>query len=91
MVFDMGAGSTKRDDADGSRAARSRTSASSTRRSSEVQVLGSGWDRTLGGDALNYAHRATIWSSQFVDSPKAKAASVSPRRRPSPTAAPLPS
>ncbi|KAK4464670.1 putative heat shock protein family 70 protein [Cladorrhinum samala] len=41
----------------------------------EVQVLGSGWDRTLGGDALNYLIVDDM-VKQFVESPKAQKASV---------------
>ena len=41
----------------------------------EVQVLGAGWDKTLGGDALNALIIEDMISS-FVDSPSAKSASV---------------
>jgi hypoxia up-regulated 1 len=41
----------------------------------EVQVVGYGWDRTLGGDALNYLIVDDM-IKQFVASPKAKAAGV---------------
>lgn len=41
----------------------------------EVQVMGNGWDRTLGGDALNYLILDDM-VQQFVESPAAKKASV---------------
>lgn len=41
----------------------------------EVQVLGAGWDRTLGGDALNSLIVDSMVSS-FVDLPSAKSASI---------------
>lgn len=41
----------------------------------EVQVLGAGWDKTLGGDALNALIIEDMISS-FVDSPSAKSASI---------------
>ncbi|KAI2631865.1 stress protein ORP150 [Hypoxylon sp. NC1633] len=41
----------------------------------EVQVIGSGWDRTLGGDALNYLIVDDM-ISKFVESSAAKKASV---------------
>lgn len=42
----------------------------------EVQVLGAGWDRTLGGDALN-ALLVKDMISSFVEVPGAKSASIS--------------
>lgn len=41
----------------------------------EVQVLGAGWDRTLGGDALNSLIVEDMVSS-FIDLPAAKSASI---------------
>lgn len=41
----------------------------------EVQVLGAGWDKTLGGDALNALIIEDMISS-FVESPSAKSASI---------------
>ncbi|KAH8819199.1 Hsp70 protein-domain-containing protein, partial [Xylogone sp. PMI_703] len=74
MVFDMGAGSTK--------ASLLRFQARTVKdvgkfnkTIQEVQVLGSGWDRTLGGDSLN-AVIIDDMVAQFVASPAAK--SVSP-------------
>ncbi|KAN0106737.1 actin-like ATPase domain containing protein [Hyaloscypha variabilis] len=74
MVFDMGAGSTK--------ATILRFQGRTVKdvgkfnkTIQEVQVLGSGWDRTLGGDALNEIIVDDM-IAQFVASPKAK--SVSP-------------
>ena len=76
LVFDMGAGSTKatimkfqgRTIKDGRK---------SNKTIQEVEVLGTGWDRTLGGDALNAIIVEDI-VAQFVESKKAKAASISP-------------
>ncbi|PMD45967.1 actin-like ATPase domain-containing protein [Hyaloscypha variabilis F] len=74
MVFDMGAGSTK--------ATILRFQGRTVKdvgkfnkTIQEVQVLGSGWDRTLGGDSLNEVIVDDM-IAQFVASPKAK--SVSP-------------
>ena len=74
MVFDMGAGSTK--------ATILRFQGRTVKdigkfnkTIQEVQVLGSGWDRTLGGDALNEVIVDDM-IAQFVASPKAR--SVSP-------------
>ena len=53
MVFDMGAGSTKATIMQfQSRSVKDTGKFNKTVQ--EVEVLGSGWDRTLGGDALNY-------------------------------------
>jgi hypoxia up-regulated 1 len=41
----------------------------------EVQVVGAGWDKTLGGDALNQLLVDDMISS-FVDAPAAKSASI---------------
>ncbi|KFZ00078.1 hypothetical protein V498_00308 [Pseudogymnoascus sp. VKM F-4517 (FW-2822)] len=76
LVFDMGAGSTKatimkfqgRKIKDGRK---------SNKTIQEIEVLGTGWDRTLGGDALNAIIVDDI-VAQFVESKKAKAASISP-------------
>ncbi|KFY72162.1 hypothetical protein V499_07688 [Pseudogymnoascus sp. VKM F-103] len=75
LIFDMGAGSTKatiikfqgRTIKDGRK---------SNKTIQEVQVVGAGWDRTLGGDALNAIIVDDI-VAQFVESKKAKAASIS--------------
>jgi len=74
LVFDMGAGSTKatllkfqgRTVKDGRK---------SNKTIQEVQVLGAGWDRTLGGDALN-ALIVSDMVAKFVESKAAKKASV---------------
>ncbi|KFY12262.1 hypothetical protein V492_03980 [Pseudogymnoascus sp. VKM F-4246] len=76
LVFDMGAGSTKatilkfqgRTIKDGRK---------SNKTIQEVEVVGAGWDRTLGGDALNAIIVDDI-VAQFVESKKAKAASIKP-------------
>ncbi|KFY21589.1 hypothetical protein V493_07273 [Pseudogymnoascus sp. VKM F-4281 (FW-2241)] len=76
LVFDMGAGSTKatimkfqgRTIKEGKK---------TNRTIQEIEVLGTGWDRTLGGDALNAIIVDDI-VAQFVESKKAKAASISP-------------
>ncbi|KJR86811.1 hypoxia up-regulated 1 [Sporothrix schenckii 1099-18] len=74
MVFDMGAGSTK--------ATVLRFQSRSikdvgkfNKTVQEVDVLGSGWDRTLGGDALN-ALIVDDMVAQFVDSKAAQAAAI---------------
>lgn len=75
MVFDMGAGSTTATILK----MQSRTVkdvGKFNKTVQEVSVLGTGWDRTLGGDALNYLIVDDMLS-QFVDSPKAKKAEVS--------------
>lgn len=75
MVFDMGAGSTKATVLRfQSRSVKDVGKFNKTIQ--EVDVLGSGWDRTLGGDALN-ALIVDDMVAQFVDSKAAKAASVS--------------
>lgn len=74
LVFDMGAGSTKatilkfqgRTIKEGRK---------SNKTIQEVDVLGTGWDRTLGGDALN-SLIVDDMIAKFVDSKGAKAASV---------------
>jgi hypoxia up-regulated 1 len=74
LVFDMGAGSTKAT----VMKFQSRTVkdvGKFNKTVQEVQVLGAGWDRNLGGDSLNYAIVDDMLS-QFVESPKAKKASV---------------
>ncbi|KAL2260844.1 hypothetical protein VTK26DRAFT_5044 [Humicola hyalothermophila] len=74
MIFDMGAGSTTATVLRfQSRTVRDVGKFNKTIQ--EVQVLGSGWDRTLGGDALNYLIVDDM-VAQFVDSPNAKKASV---------------
>ncbi|OAA57502.1 hsp70 family chaperone lhs1 [Niveomyces insectorum RCEF 264] len=75
MVFDMGAGATKATLLQfQSRTVKDVGKFNKTVQ--EVQVLGSGWDRTLGGDALN-ALIVDDMVAQFVASAGAKAASVS--------------
>jgi hypoxia up-regulated 1 len=74
LVFDMGAGSTKAT----VMKFQSRTVkdvGKYNKTVQEVQVLGSGWDRSLGGDALN-ALIVDDMIAQFVDSKGAKQASV---------------
>ncbi|KAJ9165237.1 Actin-like ATPase domain-containing protein [Coniochaeta hoffmannii] len=74
LVFDMGAGSTKAT----VMRFQSRTVkdvGKFNKTVQEVQVLGSGWDRTLGGDSLNYLIVDDM-VSKFVESPKGKKASV---------------
>jgi hypoxia up-regulated 1 len=74
LVFDMGAGSTKATILKfQSRTVKDVGKFNKTVQ--EVQVLGSGWDRALGGDSLNYLIVDDM-VSQFVESPKAKKASV---------------
>lgn len=74
MVFDMGAGSTKATVLKfQSRTVKDVGKFNKTVQ--EVQALGSGWDRSLGGDALNYLIVDDM-VSQFVESPKAKKASI---------------
>ncbi|KAH8766404.1 Hsp70 protein-domain-containing protein [Hyaloscypha sp. PMI_1271] len=73
MVFDMGAGSTKATILK-FQGRTVKDVGKFNKTIQEVQVLGSGWDRTLGGDALN----AVIMDdmiTQFVASPKAKSLS----------------
>ncbi|KAK8039813.1 hypothetical protein PG993_008224 [Apiospora rasikravindrae] len=74
MVFDMGAGSAKAT----VMRFQSRTVkdvGKFNKTVQEVQVVGNGWDRTLGGDALNYLILDDM-VQQFVESPAAKKASV---------------
>ncbi|KAK4102475.1 actin-like ATPase domain-containing protein [Parathielavia hyrcaniae] len=74
MVFDMGAGSTKATVL----RFQSRTVkdvGKFNKTVQEVQMVGSGWDRTLGGDALNYLIVDDM-VAQFAASPKAKSAGV---------------
>ena len=75
MIFDMGAGSTKATILK----FQSRTVKDVGKHNKtiqEAQVMGSGWDRTLGGDSLNYLIVDDM-VSQFVESKAAKKASVS--------------
>ncbi|KAJ4307283.1 lumenal Hsp70 protein [Collariella sp. IMI 366227] len=74
MVFDMGAGSTKAT----VMKFQSRTVkdiGKFNKTIQEVLVMGSGWDRTLGGDALNYLIVDDM-VRQFAESPKAQKAGV---------------
>lgn len=74
LVFDMGAGSTKAT----VMKFQSRTVkdvGKFNKTVQEAQVLGNGWDRTLGGDALN-SLIVDDMIAKFVDSPKAKKASI---------------
>lgn len=74
LVFDMGAGSTKATVLKfQSRTVKDVGKFNKTVQ--EVQALGSGWDRGLGGDSLNYLIVDDM-VAQFVESPKAKKASV---------------
>lgn len=74
LIFDMGAGSTSAT----IMKFQGRTVkdvGKFTKPIQEVQVLGNGWDRTLGGDALNYLIVDDM-ISKFVETPAAKKASV---------------
>ncbi|KAI0859335.1 Hsp70 protein-domain-containing protein [Xylaria cubensis] len=74
MVFDMGAGSTKAT----IMKFQGRTVkdvGKFNKTVQEVQVLGVGWDPTLGGDAFNYLIVDDM-ISKFVETPAAKRASV---------------
>ncbi|KAJ8116357.1 hypothetical protein ONZ43_g4461 [Nemania bipapillata] len=74
MVFDMGAGSTKAT----IMKFQGRTVkdiGKFNKTVQEVQVLGNGWDRTLGGDALNYLIVDDM-ISKFVETSGAKKAAV---------------
>lgn len=76
MVFDMGAGSAKAT----IMKFQGRTVkdiGKFNKTIQEVQVIGSGWDRTLGGDALNYLIVDDM-ISKFVETSAAKKASVTP-------------
>ena len=74
MVFDMGAGSTKATVLK-FQGRTVKDVGKFNKTIQEVQVLGSGWDRTLGGDALN-AVIVDDMIAQFVESKAAK--SISP-------------
>jgi hypoxia up-regulated 1 len=74
MVFDMGAGSTKASILK-FQGRTVKDVGKFNKTIQEVQVLGSGWDRTLGGDALN-AIIVDDMIAKFVASPAAK--SISP-------------
>lgn len=70
MVFDMGAGSTKATVMKfQSRSVKDTGKFNKTVQ--EVQVMGSGWDRTLGGDALNHLIIDDM-VSKFIESKGAK-------------------
>ncbi|KAH8163157.1 hypothetical protein CIB48_g5075 [Xylaria polymorpha] len=74
MVFDMGAGSSKAT----IMKFQGRTVkdvGKFNKTVQEVQVLGNGWDRTLGGDAFNYLIVDDM-ISKFIETPAAKRASV---------------
>ncbi|KAK3315470.1 Hsp70 protein-domain-containing protein [Apodospora peruviana] len=74
MIFDMGAGSTKATILKfQSRTVKDVGKFNKTIQ--EVQVLGSGWDRFLGGDALN-SLIVDDMVAKFAESPKAKKANV---------------
>ncbi|KAI1438602.1 actin-like ATPase domain-containing protein [Xylaria sp. CBS 124048] len=74
MVFDMGAGSTKATVLKfQGRTVKDVGKLNKTVQ--EVQVMGNGWDRTLGGDAFNYLIVDDM-ISKFVETPAAKKASV---------------
>ncbi|KAL5328892.1 hypothetical protein ACEPPN_002401 [Leptodophora sp. 'Broadleaf-Isolate-01'] len=70
MVFDMGAGSTKASILK-FQGRTVKDVGKFNKTIQEVQVVGSGWDRTLGGDALN-AVIVDDMIAQFVASPAAK-------------------
>ncbi|TAQ90351.1 hypothetical protein B7494_g1334 [Chlorociboria aeruginascens] len=74
MVFDMGAGSTKATILK-FQGRTVKDVGKYTKPIQEVEVLGSGWDRTLGGDALN-AVIVDDMIAQFILTPAAK--SISP-------------
>ncbi|KAK4197069.1 putative heat shock protein family 70 protein [Triangularia verruculosa] len=74
MIFDMGAGSTTATVLKfQSRTVKDIGKFNKTVQ--EIQVLGSGWDRTLGGDALDSLIMDDM-IAKFVESPKAQKASV---------------
>ena len=75
LVFDMGAGSTKATVLK-FQGRMVKDVGKFNKTIQEVQVLGTGWDRTLGGDALN-AVIVDDMIADFVSSKAAKAASVS--------------
>ncbi|KAJ6441806.1 Hsp70 family chaperone [Purpureocillium lavendulum] len=74
MVFDMGAGSTSAT-VMRFQSRNVKDIGKFNKTVQEVQVLGSGWDRTLGGDSLNYLIMDDM-IAQFVESKGAKKASV---------------
>ncbi|KAG4034553.1 hypothetical protein MFRU_003g05110 [Monilinia fructicola] len=74
MVFDMGAGSTKASVLK-FQGRTVKDVGKFNKTIQEVQVLGSSWDRTLGGDALN-AVIVDHMIAQFVESPKAEKVSA---------------
>ncbi|KAK3939283.1 actin-like ATPase domain-containing protein [Diplogelasinospora grovesii] len=74
MVFDMGAGSTKATVLK-FQSKTVKDVGKFNKTVQEVLVVGSGWDRTLGGDALNYLIVDDM-VKQFAESPKAQKASV---------------
>lgn len=75
LVFDMGAGSTKATVLK-FQGRTVKDVGKFNKTIQEVQVLGTGWDRTLGGDALNSVIVDDMIAN-FVSSKAAKAASVS--------------
>ncbi len=75
LVFDMGAGSTKATVLK-FQGRTVKDVGKFNKTIQEVQVLGTGWDRTLGGDALN-AVIVDDMMENFVSSKAAKAAAVS--------------
>ncbi|KAJ8068586.1 hypothetical protein OCU04_002298 [Sclerotinia nivalis] len=74
MVFDMGAGSTKATVLK-FQGRTVKDVGKFNKTIQEVKVLGSSWDRTLGGDALN-AVIVDDMIAQFVESPKAQKVSA---------------
>ncbi|KAI1471199.1 stress protein ORP150 [Daldinia caldariorum] len=74
MIFDMGAGSTKATIMK-FQGKTVKDIGKFNKTVQEVQVVGAGWDRTLGGDALNYLIVDDM-ISKFVDMPAAKKTSV---------------
>jgi hypoxia up-regulated 1 len=74
MVFDMGAGSASATIMK-FQGRNVKDVGKFTKPIQEVQVLGTGWDRTLGGDALNYLIVDDM-IAKFVETPAAKKASV---------------
>ncbi|GJN74523.1 lumenal Hsp70 protein [Purpureocillium lilacinum] len=74
MVFDMGAGSTSAT-VMRFQSRNVKDIGKFNKTVQEVQVLGSGWDRTLGGDSLNYLIMDDM-IEKFVESKAAQKASV---------------
>src|SRR5699024_10346256 len=74
MVFDMGAGSTSAT-VMRFQSRNVKDIGKFNKTVQEVQVLGSGWDRTLGGDSLNYLIMDDM-IEKFVESKTAQKASV---------------